>query len=85
METPPPVCCCSGHPSITVLADHLIADFPHLAKAHVLAVLVEAHRTCESVGLPYYDLLRTVELMTRQNLTVGTALGDSSMREGRLV
>jgi hypothetical protein len=69
-ETLPPVCCCSGHPTITVLAEHLVADFRYLPKARVLAALVEAHRRCESMGLPYFDLLRTVELMTRQNLTL---------------
>ena len=68
-ETPSPVSCCSGHPSITVLADHLVADFRQLGTARVLAALVEAHRTCESIGLPYVDVLRTVELMTRHNLS----------------
>lgn len=67
-DTPPPVSCCSGHPTISVLADHLVSDFRHLATARVLAALVDAHRTCESFGLPYSDVLRTVELMTRQNL-----------------
>jgi hypothetical protein len=67
-ERPLPVSCCVGHPSLSVLADHLVADFRQLGTAHVLAALVDAHRTCESIGLPYVDLLRTVELMTRQNL-----------------
>jgi hypothetical protein len=67
-ETPLPASCCSGHSSISVLADHLVADFRQLGTARVLAALVDAHRTCESIGLPYVDVLRTVELMTRQNL-----------------
>jgi hypothetical protein len=67
-DTPPPVSCCTGHPSITVLADHLVSDYRRLGTARVLGALVEAHRTCEGIGLPYVDVLRTVELMTRHNL-----------------
>jgi hypothetical protein len=67
-ETPSPTSCCAGHSSITVLADHLVSDYRQLGTARVLAALVDAHRNCEGIGLPYVDILRTVELMTRHNL-----------------
>lgn len=61
--------CCAVHPSISVLAAHLIADFPQLAANHVLSVVIDAHRACDSIGIPYFEVLGFVEAMARHSLT----------------
>lgn len=61
--------CCAVHPTINVLAEHLILDFPDLGANQVLAALIDAHRACDSVGIPYFEVLETIEVVTRHVLT----------------
>lgn len=63
--------CCPEHPTISILADHLVRDYPQRAAEQVLSVLVEVHRSCTTVDLPFFDVLDTVEQMARQLLEQG--------------
>jgi hypothetical protein len=61
--------CCPSHPTLQRLTEHLVIAFPTVTPQRIVEAVVDAARGSSSVKLDDDELVATVELLARHNLS----------------
>lgn len=71
--------CCPSHADLPTLLDHLLTDYPEVSQPRVEFELRRAEDAAALVGLSD-DLVETVELLTRSQLSLFTGARNDAAR-----